>query len=444
MKRDTARIFEKFIRQADDLNARVQNETEANRKRRAYVTVTKDGVPVSGAKVRFRQKDHEFKFGANCFMLDELETEEKNEAYKKYFAKAFNLATLPFYWDTLEPVQGQPRFTLDSPKIYRRPAPDLCINFCKEHHIEPKLHCLVYDHFSPDWYRKASVPEQKKMIEARMAAIAERYADVIPDMEVTNEVTHWKFSDSPAFYNEPDYVEWSYRTADRYFPRNNLVINEGVTMTFRFADRVATRQGYYLLIKDALSKGLRIDKIGIQHHIWQMHPDDYENTRVLFDPDNIFSMLDAYGGFGKEMQITETTFPARGNLPEDEEYQAEVLDRLYRIWFSHKNMQAIIYWNLVDGYAHGAKPGDMSKGENQHYGGLINFDLTPKKSYYKLLELTQKEWHTEGDTVTNDGGELNFRGFCGTYELEIYHGDRVEKKEISVSKYSKNQFTVEL
>ena len=444
MKRDTVRIFEKFIAKTDELNSRIAYDTETYRKKTAQVSITENGAPVSDAKVIFRQKTHEFKFGANCFMLDELETEEKNEAYKDYFAKAFNLATIPFYWDTLEPEQGKPRFAVDSPKIYRRPAPDLCVDYCLKNNIEPKLHCLVYDHFTPDWYRSATVPEQKKMLVKRMQEIAERYGDVIPDIEVINEVQSWKRADKPAFFSEPDYVDWSFKTAERFFPQNNLIINEGPDIAQLCGDKVVDRQMYYLLIKCALAEGARIDKIGIQHHIWQYHPDDYENTRVFFDPDCIYHTLETYSRFGKELQMTEVTFPARGAEPEDEDYQAEVLDRMYRLWFSYKDMQAIIYWNLVDGYAHGAVQGDMTAGENVHYGGLINFDMTPKKAYYKLLDLLNKEWHTEGQTGTGESGRCSFRGFCGMYDLEIHVGDRVITREVNLSKYGKNEFAIKL
>ena len=62
-------------------------------------------------EIKAKQKSHEFRFGANLFMLDELETEEKNEKYKKHFADVFNMATLPFYWDATEPEKEKTRNT---------------------------------------------------------------------------------------------------------------------------------------------------------------------------------------------------------------------------------------------------------------------------------------------------------------------------------------------
>lgn len=106
--KNVMRYFEKYRGYMED---RVRDGIEQNRKGYGSVTVTDaSGAPVQGARVKLRQKRHEFSFGANLFMLEELESEEKNARYKEYFKDLFNLATLPFYWNGLEPKQGKPRF----------------------------------------------------------------------------------------------------------------------------------------------------------------------------------------------------------------------------------------------------------------------------------------------------------------------------------------------
>ena len=68
------------------MEERINSGIEQYRKGYANILVKdNEGNPIPNVKITVNQKSHEFKFGANLFMLDELETEEKNEAYKKYF-----------------------------------------------------------------------------------------------------------------------------------------------------------------------------------------------------------------------------------------------------------------------------------------------------------------------------------------------------------------------
>jgi GH35 family endo-1,4-beta-xylanase len=127
-------------------------------------------------------------------MLDQFEDEEKNKEYRKLFPEYFNLATVPFYWGDLEPEEGKPRYAADSPNIYRRPSPDLCVDYCRENGIDPKLHCLFYDKFIPDWTPKTDAEKMKSLYEKRFSEIAERYGNgKMYNIEVMNEVLqmHW-------------------------------------------------------------------------------------------------------------------------------------------------------------------------------------------------------------------------------------------------------------
>lgn len=128
------------------------------------------------------------------------------------------------------------------------------------------------------------------------------------------------------------------------------------------------------------------------------------------------------------------TLPAYSNSEEDQQVQAEIIRNTYNLLFSHPAMDSIIYWNLVDGYAASAEMGDMSKGENKFYGGLLNFDLTPKKSYTVLEDLIKNVWNTKTESVTDENGLCHFRGFYGLYSLEIMVGNKVFSKTIDLSK----------
>ena len=413
-------VLKPFEENRDYMEARVAEGIERYRKGdRVIRLVDEKGEPVPGAKIVLRQVRHDFFHGANIFMIDEMETAEKNKAYEEMFAECFNLATVPFYWSDLEPTEGKPRFEADSPKIYRRPAPGLCVEYCKKHGITPKAHCLNYDQFTPDW-APASLSEHKKLLDKRFGECAERFAADIPGWEVTNE-THCNNRTPSAFFYEDDFVKWSFDCARRHFPMNELIINEATghawgtwNDTFK-----GNRNKYFEQCRLELEHGTPIDAIGLQYHMFFRAEDELTNTANHYNPVELYRVMDTYAKLGKPLQVTEVTIPSYSWEQEDEELQAEILTNLYSIWFSHPAMEAVIYWNLTDGYAYRAEPGDMTAGENYYHGGLVRFDMSKKPAYYALRDLFTKKWHTETEVTTGDDGCATARGFFGTYEATI-------------------------
>ena len=437
-------VLKPFEEKRSFMEDRISSGIEENRKGHAYLTIVgKDGKPVENAHLRIRQKNHEFKYGANIFMLDEFPATEQNRKYKEYFSDAFNLATLPFYWNTLEPEQGKPRFAKDSPKIYRRPAPDLCLEFCEANGIMPKAHCLNYAYMSPAWAH-GTIEHEKECLDRRFRELGERYAGRIPDWEVTNET--FKTSRPGRlgnFFDQEDYIEWSFAEAARYFPANNLIINDDKPHVWSKAHYYRTRSCYYLQIERALRSGIRIDKIGMQFHMFELAEDEQAAAREFYDPERIYDVLDTYARFNRPIQITEVTIPAYSGAPQDEEIQAEILYNLYRMWFSHPAMDAVVYWNLIDGYAHGTVPGDMTSGENYYYGGLIRFDFTAKPAFQIIRDLFQKQYHTELE-LDAPHGEANFKAFYGDYELEIMTASGTCTRTIHFGKKLWNRFEIQV
>ena len=442
------KVLELFEEYRDFMQDRVENGIELYRKGYAYLTVRdRDGDPVTDAKITVKQKKHEFRFGANLFMLDELETPEKNEAYKKYFAELFNMATLPFYWDATEPEEGKTRYHKDASPMYRRPPVDRCMAYCEAHGIEPREHGLAYENFFPKWLHGAPTPRVKQALNRRCREISERYADRINTIEVTNEMCWDRENARTAFYEDPDYVAQCFQMAERHFPANQLVINEVTKLCWE--DKCRATDRYYSNIQAAIAAGARIDAIGMQYHQFHKRENEYHKTRMSYDPVWLYRHMDLYARFGKPLQVTEVTIPAYSWEAEDEEIQAEILADLYAIWFSHPAMEQIIYWNLVDGYAHvwdpdlakiRASQGNMTIGENYYHGGLFRFDLTPKPAYYRLRDLIQKTWHTEAVIPTNGMGKAQFKGFFGKYEVCVEKDGKTVQTELDLSKQGREKF----
>ena len=190
--------------------------------------------------------------------------------------------------------------------MYRRPAIDLCIEFCEKHGIEPREHGLAYEHMFPDWLEDASVFEIKSNFVRRCEEIASRYKDAISTIEITNELD-WP-EGKTALYEEPDYAPWCYKTASQYFPANQLAINEGTVLSWEESPRTTGK--YYQHIASILESGGRIDAIGMQYHMMIRAENEYAQTRAFYDPEKLYAHMDLYSTFGKPLQVTEITIPA--------------------------------------------------------------------------------------------------------------------------------------
>lgn len=279
-------------------------------------------------------------------MLGEMETQEKNEKYKEYVKGIANMVTLPFYWDATEPEEGKTRYSKDSPKMYCRPPIDLCIEFCEENGIEPREHGLAYPYFFPKWLKNAPEKEIKKHFVKRCKEISERYADKIDCIEVVNEM-FWGKDRFFKFYRDPDFVEWCFKTADKYFPFNKLAINE----CNRTWDDEKMKRAYLEMTRNAINSGARIDAVGLHYHMLFKEEAALKSTEKFYDPQNLWDTMDWDAQLGRPLQISEVTIPAYSEDPGNERLQAEILETVCRIWFAHPNVEQIIYWNLVDGYA---------------------------------------------------------------------------------------------
>ena len=396
----------------------VKENINKNRKSVKSISVKdENGKPLSGAAVKVTLKNHQFKYGSHIFMLDQFESKEENELFRKLFSKYFNLATIPFYWEGIEPVQGKPRYGAESEKVYRRPSPDLCLDYCREKGIDAKIHCLFYDKFIPNWLPKDDEKQMKELYEKRFREIADRYGNgVMYEVEVINELLEtYAWTTNSVISNEIDSLEWSFKLAEKYFPNDILVINDA-----NFVPEIGEktyRHPYYMLVDSALAKGVRIDKIGIQNHIYMGMKDDYNPYAYAshFDPIKISKGLEVMSEFGKPLELTEVQIPTFGEGNEAENLQAEVLKYLYTLWFSTKNLDTVVYWNCVDKTAYSSPEWD----ENRLRAGLFHRDLAPKKSGEMLKKLFKEQWHTEVELVTDENGQIEFEGFHGEYEVCI-------------------------
>ncbi len=354
------------------------------------------------------------------------------------------MGTIPFYWRDIEPEQGKTRYTVDSPRIYRCPAPDKCIDYCAKNGVEPKLHCLNYVQHTPDWAKNTTIAEYKALLEKRFRQISERYADKIPMIEVTNE-TYMGDCFHP-FYYADDFCDWSFREAQKYFPTNELIVNEAF-IQWQHPYALTNRNPYYQQIEKLLADNVPVHGVGLQFHHFVRREDEISNrarTYCLYDPRFLAGVMDKLAELNLPLQITEMTVPAYDWTEENEAIQAELLRQMYRLFFAQRGMEAIIYWNVPDGYAAWAPQGDMTAGENYYHGGLLRFDMSEKPTYKVLQQLIREEWMTNAQLTTDAEGYVNLRGFHGEYALTVHADERTDTQPLHLSKDSPRDMTIQL
>ncbi len=370
------------------------------------------GKPAAGTEIEVELVKHEFLFGANGFMIEGFPTEAENRRFEEAFTGLFNFVTAPFYWKTLEPRPGVVRFACGSESIYRRPPPDVVLEFARKHSLAIKGHPLVWDnptHQVPEW-----LPEETQTRESALWDNLERnimrYRGSIPYWDVVNEACS-------RHVNVPmprDFVFRAFELAARLLPPSSTMILNETTKVWR-EDRDQYSQ-FYLLAESLLARGARIDAIGLQFHFFGAEDHPMARDGKAFTPAQIFRILDLYARLGRPLHITEITIPTLPNTPEGERLQAELARDYYRAWFSHPAVEAITWWNLVDQTA--------VPGEDKWYGGLLRRDFTKKPSYGALRRLIREEWTTREHLRADAAGCAQFRGFHGHYRLTAQVGGR--------------------
>jgi len=266
-----------------------------------------------------------------------------------------------------------------------------------------------------------------------MEQIAARYGKSIAVWDVVNEPVER----DPKVVEPKDYVYWSMKEAERLFPPQAvLMVNEANT-PWAVGFRHETSH-YYQLLQNLLLRNARVDAIGLQFHL-NFFPEAVRKEAAAgraLGPLDMLRVLDLYSRLQRPIHITEISIPTLPEGAVGEREQARMVRSLYRMWFSHPGVEAITWWNLADGTAHGAK-------ENSWRAGFLREDLSPKPSFQALDDLIHKEWWTQ--IKRNSGGESSLRlhGFYGDYNLSATLNGKTISRKLRLSKTGTNDFDIQ-
>lgn len=368
------------------------------RQKDVEIVVQKEGEPVSGANVSVRMKEHQFLFGANCYMYDDYEGPEMNEKFTELFVKLFNYTMIPFHWGWFEPEYQE----------YNEPYTSNLIKWAKANNIKRKLHALIWDWVCPDWITDDD--DITERYRERISYIMENYSDDFNFIDLANETTVNDRYPNPVSrwikeFGPLNMLEFGTKLVRSYKTEANLLYN----------DWNVHQDEYYDFLRKMRENNIDIDIIGIQSH---MHKERWsaEETMEIIDRAAAFDwplhFTECSICSGKPVgEINYTSEKAKTNewseTEKDLYSQAEYARDFYTLVFSHPAVEALSWFDFTDYRWLGAP------------AGVVSDDLQIKPVYNTLDDLINNEWHSDVDLVTGSTGKCETRLFFGNYEITV-------------------------
>ncbi|KAJ9186877.1 hypothetical protein P3X46_002403 [Hevea brasiliensis] len=349
----------------------LRRQTDKIRKR--DVTLKFSGVDSSGTFVKVRQTQNTFPFGS-CMSRSNID----NEDFVRFFVKNFNWAVfgneLKWYWT--EAQQGHFNY---------RDADEM-LDMCIKNNIETRGHCIFWEveDTVQSWVKALNKNDLKKAVQNRLTGLLTRYKGKFRHYDMNNEMLHG------SFYQDQlgkDIRANMFKIANQIDPSATLFVND-----YHVEDGNDTRSSpekYIAQILDLQEQGAPVGGIGIQGHI-----DSPVGPIVC-------SALDKLGILGLPIWFTELDVSSI-----NEYVRGDDLEVMLREAYAHPAVEGIMLWGSCELF--------MSR-DNAH---LVNAEGELNEAGKRYLAL-KEEWLTGARGHINEQGEFTFRGFHGTYKVEI-------------------------
>ncbi|CAL9764737.1 unnamed protein product [Musa acuminata subsp. burmannicoides] len=353
---------------------RLKKLTDKVRKRDVVLNISGSGVDAAaGSSVRVTQIKNSFPLGS-CITRTNMD----NEDFVDFFVNNFNWAVfgneLKWYWT--EPQKGSLNYA----------DADELLELCRKNGMEARGHCIFWEVESTvqNWVRSLNKEDLSMAVQNRINGLLTRYKDQFRHYDVNNEMLHG------SFYRDrlgEDIRSYMFKTANQLDPSATLFVNdynvEGA------ADTRASPEMYMKQILGLQEQAAPVGGIGLQGHV---------TTPV---GPVVSSALDKLSVLGLPIWFTELDAPAS-----NEYVRADDLEVMLREAFAHPSVEGIMLWGFWELF--------MFR-NNSH---LVNAEGDLNEAGKRLLMLKQ-EWLSHARGKADDQGVFKFRGFHGTYSVDI-------------------------
>ncbi|XP_027149767.1 endo-1,4-beta-xylanase 1-like [Coffea eugenioides] len=353
----------------------LRRQTDKIRKRDIILKLSgSDSGSLLGTLIRVKQTQNSFPLGS-CLMRTNMD----NEDFVDFFVKHFNWAVfgneLKWYWT--EAQQGN----------FNYKDADELLNLCTSHNIQVRGHCIFWEveNTVQQWIRNLSQSDLKTAVQNRLTGLLTRYKGKFRHYDVNNEMMHG------SFYQDrlgKDIRADMFKTANQLDPSAILFVND-----YHVEDGCDTRSSpekYIEHILDLQEQGAPVGGIGIQGHI------DSPVGPV------VCSALNDLGILGLPIWFTELDVSS-----DNEHIRADDLEVMLREAFAHPAVDGVMLWGFWELF---------TSRENSH---LVNAEGDLNEAGRRYLAL-KEEWLSHAHGHIDEQGQFSFRGFQGSYQVEIF------------------------
>uniref|UniRef100_A0ACD5VIB6 Uncharacterized protein n=1 Tax=Avena sativa TaxID=4498 RepID=A0ACD5VIB6_AVESA len=378
---------------ATDRKARfkkLKKKTDKVRRRDVVLKFADAGASsaVSGASIRVMQMDTSFAFGA-CINPAVIQ----DPCFVEFFTKHFDWAVFEneLKWYHTEAVQGQLTYA----------DTDALLDFCDRYGKPVRGHCIFWavDNMVQKWVKALDNDQLTAAVQGRLTSLLTRYAGRFPHYDVNNEMLHGSFFQDRL---GDDVNAFMFKETARIDPGAALFVND--YNVEGGMDPNATPEKYIAQINALQEKGAPVGGIGLQGHVTN------PAGEIICDA------LDKLATTDLPIWLTELDA-----CETDVDLRADDYEVVLREAYAHPAVEGVVFWGFMQGHMW------------RQDACLVNSDGTVNDAGERFINL-RREWTSHARGKIDSDGNFKFRGYHGSYIVQLATATGKMHKTFSVEK----------
>ncbi len=294
----------------------------------------------------------------------------KTPGYTDLLAQQFNILVpeVAMEWEIIHPQPG----------TYDFKRGDAIVAAAQANGQAVYGHTLIWDLMLPDWITEGRFTHDEwvNLLCTHIKTLVSHYKGQIYAWNVVNEpFTDEGLLRDTIFLREigPEYIYLAFKWAHEADPMARLLFNEHNSEGLN-----AKSQAVYALARGLRQRGIPLDAVGLQMHVWLHGPPTQQD---------LAANMQRLAGLGLQAYITEMDVRTQYNDDSPEQKlaaQAEIYRQAFATCLNASNCPVFITWGVTDAQS-------WIPGYTGHPDMPLLFDTksAPKPAYYAILDLLQ-------------------------------------------------------